>query len=419
MSELVRIGIIGCGRILPAHMRGFRLLREAGYDDFRVTALVARNPNDAHMFRKRGEGPTPREPVAKNPEDSLAAPHCYVSDFQPEEEAQVFATIDDMLTADAVDAVVITASLAIHHTAGVQALEAGKHAMIEKPLAVTVRAGQMLVDAADKGGLSLAVMEMIRYRPQVRMLRWLIERGDVGEIQMVGAASFGTPEWSPDKIVAETPWRHRKVEAGGGASIDIGVHLAHRLRYLVGEIETMTAISRVIEPVRVRRDAAGNIVDRVEADADDAFFALPEFENGAAGTLSFTWAGHGEDTALPGGITLYGSCGCLKGSLLIRDDGSREDVADIFAREASAAEKEAFFPRGITDAFGLAYRDWLNAIRAGTQSETDGREGVRDLATAYSIMESATARGPVAVADVLSGRIDAYQREINEYYRIA
>ncbi|HUG14396.1 MAG TPA: Gfo/Idh/MocA family oxidoreductase, partial [Thermomicrobiales bacterium] len=199
-------------------------------------------------------------------------------------------------------------------------------------------------------------------------------------------------------------------------SLDIGVHLAHRLRYLVGEIETMTAVARIIEPVRVRRDANGSVIDRVEADADDAFFALPEFANGAAGTLTFTWAGHGEPTSLPGGVTLYGSRGCLKGSLLIRDDGSRENVEDIFAREAAPEVKEALFPRGVTDAFALAYLDWMNAIRSGTQSETDGREGVRDLATAYAIMEAATARRPVAVADVLNGTVDAYQREINTHY---
>lgn len=416
MADPIRIGIIGCGRILPAHLRGYRLLREAGFDDFRITALVARNPNDAYMFRRRGEGPTPREPVSRNPEDSLAAPHCYVSDFQPEEDASVYDTVDAMLAAGVVDAVDITASLRIHHTAGVQCLEAGKHAMIEKPLAVTVRAGQMLVDAAERNGLSLGVMEMVRYQPLVRMLRWLIERGDLGEIQMVGAVSFGTAEWSPDRIVAETPWRHLRVEAGGGASLDIGVHLAHRLRYLVGEIETMTAVARVIEQQRTRRAPDGTVLDRVEADADDAFFALPEFENGAVGTLSFTWAGHGEQTSLPGGVTLYGSRGCLKGPHLIRDDGTREDVRDIFEREATPEERERYFPLGVTDAFGLAYLDWLRAIRSGTQPETDGREGVRDLATAFAIMESATARRPIDVADVLSGKVDAYQREINEHY---
>ncbi|MEX2315027.1 MAG: hypothetical protein WD628_04860, partial [Thermomicrobiales bacterium] len=97
MPNPIRIGVIGCGRILPAHFRGMQRLREAGYDGFRVTGLAARNPEDAQRFRKRGEGPPPRPPVSRDPNDSLAAPHSYVSDWQPEEDAEIYASIDEML----------------------------------------------------------------------------------------------------------------------------------------------------------------------------------------------------------------------------------------------------------------------------------------------------------------------------------
>jgi predicted dehydrogenase len=416
MADPVRIGVIGCGRILPAHFRGLMRLREAGFDGFRVTGLVARNIEDAQRFRRRGEGPSPRPPVAKDPNDSLAAPHSYVSDWQPEEEATIFNSVEEMLASGTVDAVTITATLPVHHTAGLQALAAGKHVMVEKPLAVTVKAGRQMVDLAEQQRLTLGVMEMVRYQPATRMARWLIERGDLGEIQMVAAVSLSTGEWSPDRVVADTPWRHNRLTAGGGTSIDIGVHIAHRLRYLVGEVESMTAVARVFEPVRTVRDGDGNVFGTIRADADDAFFALPEFANGAAGTISFTWAGHGEPTALPGGLTIYGTAGCLKGGTLIRDDGTREEVADIFAREATDEDRERYFPGGVTDAFGLTYLDWLNAIESGSQPETSGADALRDLATAFAIMESATARHAVAVEDVLSGAVSAYQREIDEYY---
>jgi len=393
-------------------------LRGAGFEGFRVSGLVARNPADAERFRKRGEGPPPRPPVSRDPNDSLAAPHSYVSDWQPEEEATIYNSIDEMLAADAVDAITITASLPVHHTAAIQALDAGKHVMVEKPLAVSVRAGRLMVDAAERHGLTLGVMEMVRYQPSTRMTRWLIERGDLGEIQMIAAVSLGTGEWSPDRVVADTAWRHDRLTAGGGASIDIGVHISHRLRYLVGEIESMTAVARVFEPLRTVRDANGNVFGTIRADADDAFFALPEFANGATGTISFTWAGHGEPTGLPGGLTLYGTRGCLKGTTLIRDDGSRAEVADIFASEATDAERERFFPGGVTDAFGLTYLDWLNAIDAGSQPETSGADALRDLASAFSIMESATARRAVAINDVLSGAVNTYQQEIDSHYDI-
>jgi predicted dehydrogenase len=417
MADPIRIGIVGCGRILPAHLRGYRLLREAGYNDFRITALVARKRDDALMFRKRGEGPTPRPPVSRDVSgDALAAPHCYVSDFQPELLPEVFTDVGEMLASGKVDAVDLTASLPVHHSIGLDCLAAGKHLMVEKPIAITVRAGSLLVEAAEAAGLALGVMENVRFQEAVRLGRWAIERGELGKLQMLAAISLGTGEWSPDRVVADTPWRHNKLEAGGGTSIDIGVHLAHRLRYLAGEVRTMTAIARVFEPQRELRDADGNVFDHFAADADDAFFALPEFENGAAGTISFTWAGHGEPTGLPEGTAIYGERGCLKGTNLIRDGGEQIDLRALFNAEATPEIRHAYFPRGITDTFGLAYRDWLDAIATGRQPEMNGREGLLDLATAFAIMESATARGPVVVTDVLSGRVDRYQRAINEHY---
>lgn len=83
MTGGIRIGIVGCGRILPAVLRGFRLLREAGDDSFRITALCARKSEDALMFRQRGEGPRPRDPVSGMAADPLSAPHLYVGDFRP------------------------------------------------------------------------------------------------------------------------------------------------------------------------------------------------------------------------------------------------------------------------------------------------------------------------------------------------
>ena len=416
MADRIRIGIIGAGRILPAHLRGYRLLREAGVDGFRITALVARRPEDAYMFRKRGEGPPPRPPVSQVASDPLAVPHLYVSDFQPEEDAQVYESVEAMLAADVVDAVDITATLPVHHTAGLACLAAGKHALIQKPLAVSVKAGRRLVEAAEQRGLTLGVTENIRYMEPMRLARWLIDQGELGALQMLAWVAIGTPEWSPDKAVADTPWRHQKVIAGGGASIDIGVHMAHWLRYLAGEVRTMTAVARVFEPERVRRDVTGTVVERFACDADDAFFALPEFESGAVGTLSFTWAGHGEPTGLPEGMAVYGSRGCLKGMTLVHDSGERTEAPAIFERQASDEVRKRFFPLGLTDSFALGYLDWFTAIRAGSQPEMSGMEGLRDLATAFSIMESATDGGPVKVADVLAGRVDAYQREIDAHY---
>src|SRR5205807_3151269 len=124
------------------------------------------------------------------------------------------------------------------------------------------------------------VTETVRYAASTRAARWAIDRGDLGLPQLVASIGLSTAEWSPDKVVADTPWRHVQVLAGGGATLDIGVHLFHRVRYLCGEVERVGAVTRTFEPVRYRRDADGKVIEEVPADVDDAFMATFELKNG-------------------------------------------------------------------------------------------------------------------------------------------
>ena len=114
---------------------------------------------------------------------------------------------------------------------------------------------------------------------------------------MIAVWAVGTPEWSPDRVVAQTPWRHLKLQAGGGASLDIGVHLLHEFRYLAGDFDSMCALTRTFEPTR----CLPGDVERVTCDVDDAFFATVFLASGPVGQLTFSWAGHGVPTSMPEG----------------------------------------------------------------------------------------------------------------------
>ena len=94
---MIRIGIVGCGRILAAHLLGYRLLREAGVDDFRITALCARRAEDAQMYVQRGAGPEQRPAVSDLPGDPLAIGDQYLSDFQDDVEVQVYTDYQQMI----------------------------------------------------------------------------------------------------------------------------------------------------------------------------------------------------------------------------------------------------------------------------------------------------------------------------------
>jgi predicted dehydrogenase len=428
---MIRIGIVGCGRILNAHLQGYQKLREAGVDNFRITALVARREDDARMFVRRGEGPPPRPPVTP-PEsgDPLGAPHTYLSDFQDDVDARTYTDYRAMIADGVVDAVNDFTTLDLHHQVAGAAFDAGKHLMTQKPLAISVAAAQQMVKQARAAGVTLGTFENVRNGAFTRAAGWAVRRGLIGEPQMALVGSIGGL-WSPDVIVADTPWRHRKLLAGGGGTIDIGVHLFHMLRYIFGEVAWVSATTRTFEPVRRRRDASGSVLDQVEANVDDTFFATVGFEhkgfehkgfenkgfdNEAIGQLLWSWAGRGEALKIGDAPAFYGSEGCIKGGELIDNQGNRVPLLDYFKEQLGADEREQFFPLGLTDTFALQQLDWLRAIESGTEPETSGTEGLHDLACSFAMLESSTLRRQVTLAEMLSGAADAYQREINEHY---
>lgn len=414
-SDPIRIGLVGAGRILPAHLRGYQLLRQAGIDTFRITAITSRTRRDAESFVERDTGPAPRPAVSDQPSDPLSVHDVFVSDFQRDVDMRVYDSLEDMFLADAVDALDISATLHVHHTAALNGIRHGKHCLVQKPLAISVAAGRAMVEAAQQHRVSLGVMENLRYAPRVRVARWLIDHDYLGAIQMIARWGIGTPEWSPNRIVAETPWRHQKLFAGAGATLDIGVHLLHELRYLAGPIDTISGVTRTFEPFRWL-PATG---ERVACDVDDAFFATASFASGAVGQLTFSWAGHGAPTGLADGLVIYGTRGCLKGDTLVLDDGSTYSAAELFRDTAETATQEAFFPHGLQDSFALASFDFLGAIAGRRDPEASGKEGLFDLAAAFAICESAELRRPVSVDEVLNGSVAGYQADIDRHYGLA
>ena len=412
----VRLGVVGAARILPAHLRGLVALRDAGLagaEAVQVTALCARRLDDAAMFRQRGEGPPPRAPASTNPADPLGAPHLYVSDLHPEPLPTLYDDWRKMLDDDVVDAVLVLVPVGMHHQVVLDCLAAGKHVLVEKPFAISVRAGRAMVDAAVKNKVVVGVAESLRYTEGARASRWTLEQGLIGELQLWLSGGFGN-EWSPDRIVAHTAWRHRKIDAGGGGAVDVGVHLFHLIRYLMGPVEEVSALVRTLEPERFTRDETGEVTNRVQNEVDDVFLANLRFASGAIGTAFWGWGGRGEPTSL--GQSIYGTAGVLKGGEVVRDDGFRGAAFDLFSRGAGPDLHRRFFPHGVRDSFALEMLDFLHAIQTGQPMEASGDEGLNDLAAAYAVLESATANRPVAVADVLSGTVAEYQAEIDAHY---
>lgn len=398
MSEKIRIAIAGCGGISHAHLRGYNILLESGIDNFRITAACD---------------------VEKDRAEKVAD---MVYQFQGGDRPSVYNDFERLANDGAADAADICSSVSSHHTLALTALENGMHATIEKPFAITVKAGLKIMQTAEKAGKVVAISENARFSQGVRMSRWALDQGYIGDHQMMVFGGTGAQVWYPDKIVAGTPWRHDKMIAGAGAVLDLGSHSFDVIRYLCGEVDEVYGVTRVLLPYRVHRNEKGEVIQKIPSNVDDAAFAILKFKSGAMGMFGTGWGGHGEATGFQDGFTIQGSKGSLKNASgdpkITLDDGTRMDVQGYFNESASVEIRERFFPKGITETFALELFEFIRAIHAGEEPDNSGWEGLRDIIISYAITESSWFGNPVKTEDIISGKVEGYQKELNEKYEL-
>ena len=409
---MIKIGIIGCGAILPAHLRGYRILREAGAGDFRITALCSRNLDHAHRFVSRSAGGY--QAAGSIPGDPLAVDGEYIDGIQDGDAPALFTDWRAMLASDEVNAVNDFTPHGMHHRIAHAAAERNLDLLVQKPISVTVAAGQAMCADFEARDLVLGVFENWRYRPRTRYAKWAVDAGHLGAPQMLLMGNAGT-WWAPDRIVADTPWRHLRAEAGG-ITLDLGIHQFHYARYLAGGIDWVQGAVSVLEPVRRTLDAAGKVLRECACDADDTFFASFATETGAVGNLFASWGGHGGPTRLDPAPVVHGTKGRVAGDLFQADGAAPVPLAELYAAECDAAEQARHFPLGLTAEFALAQYEWPAAIRERRAPETDGRVGVEDLACAFALLESSATGARIRVAEVLDGTASSCQREIAKHY---
>ena len=396
MSEKARIAIAGCGAIGRVHLMGYKILLENGIDTFRITATCDVDRDRAERAADAGQR------------------------FQGGVRPAVYTDFEELAHDKVADAADICSWVSTHHTLGMIALENGMHAAIEKPFAITVKAGLKVLQTAEKVGKVIAVSENARFGQGIRMSRWALDQDYIGEQQMMVFGDTGGQVFYPDKIIDGTPWRHDKMVAGAGAVLDLGSHSFDVIRYLCGEVDEVYGVTKVLLPFRVRRNEAGEIVQKAPNNVDDVAFAILKFKSGAIGMFGTGWGGHGEPTGFRDGFTIQGSKGSLKNASrnpqIALDDGNRIDVQQHFSESASAEVKERLFPKGITDTFALELLEFIRAIHTGERPDNDGWEGLRDIVISYAITESSWFEQPAKIEDIISGKIEGYQEELNEEY---
>ncbi len=384
MSQRVRIGIIGTGSMAQSRSKCLKDMVHSGFNIGELTAVC-----DIVEERAQIAADTAEERLGYRP--------------------KIFTDYRQMLDERIVDAVDIVTDHKSHHNIAIDSLEAGIDCMVEKPFAITIRAGRRMIETAKRTGRILGVAENTRRALNQRARKYVIDGGLLGEPKIMIQVGI---EGVPDSVVAGTPWRHRKMDAGAGWVLDMGVHHADLFRLHIGEVKQVFGMARHFVPFRYLRDELGIKSEPFENSVEDASFSLLEFECGATGVWVLTLWGHGaETTSVP--YTIYGEEGCLKEDTLFLDGGKRIGLVEYYKANAPTELKKSQFPGGLTNPVTLELLEFLRAINGEVEFETDGQSGLEAMALSYAVIESSAQNRPLLVTDVIEDRHTVYQDDIN------
>ncbi|NKB66807.1 MAG: hypothetical protein GKR89_07095 [Candidatus Latescibacteria bacterium] len=379
----VRMALVGCGGIAGAHVKALEELWQVGVRLFDVVAVC-------DVVEERA-----RERAAEVGAFQGTAPAVYTK------IEQMLGQVSELEAAD------ICTLHSEHHGLACQCLEAGLDVHIEKPLAITLRAGQLIIDTAVRQQRVLAVGENYRRSPAERATRWALEKGRIGKPrtffwQDVGE---GLGKWG---------WRNFKHVAGGGWMLDGGVHFADLFRYHLGaEALEVRALTRQFEPFRY--DDPENRRGAWRVDVEDLATALISFPDEVV--VQWTWSGSAPGQGFNKRV-LYGSEGCLDwdSGLWLRDGThiEREVLVQEFTDSLGDEEREHLFPGGTTNPIAIELKDFADAVRLGVVPEVDGVDGFRSQAVCMALFESAWSGQPVSMVDIERCLVEDYQRPINQ-----
>jgi predicted dehydrogenase len=306
----MRVALFGCGWIQDFHARG---VLAAGHE---LVAVTNHREGSANVFAERhgiSRVTTDWEALARDPD---------------------------------VDAAVVSTPNALHAPQAIALLDAGKHVLVEKPMATSVAECDAMIETGSRTGARLMVAHCWRFHPDVQAMRARIAAGELGEI--VKTRGYGVHAgWGP------SGWFADKALAGGGALPDMGVHAIDTVRYLLGD------------PMPVRVCAA--IGTRYgDYDVDDDGILLISWSQGTNSIVESGWW-HPHKEGLEAETEVYGTGG----------------YARIFPREEPSEDYE----HCTQPMYSAQIAEFLGAIEQGRQprpSGEDGRVVIRVVDEAYA-----------------------------------
>ena len=299
-----------------------------------------------------------------------------VSDADPERAALAgtqwgvphFTSYEKMLEESKADVVTIATPSGLHAEQGVAAAKAGRHVVMEKPMAISLTGADALVQACDKAGVQLFVVKQNRLNPPVQLLKRAVDRGRFGRIYLASC----TVHWArPQEYYDQAPWRGTW-EFDGGAFMNQASHYVDLIQWLVGPVESVMA-------------KTATLARRIET--EDSGVAILKFRSGALGSIEVTMLAYPRN--LEGSVTVLGE----KGSVKIGGTAVNKVELWQFAEYDDDDKLIELADTTPPNVYGLGhqgyYRNVLAVLRGEAKPDTDGRAGRKSLELILGIYESA------------------------------
>jgi UDP-N-acetylglucosamine 3-dehydrogenase len=268
---------------------------------------------------------------------------------------KIYSDFDEMLSRERPDAVGIFTPNNLHCEFTLKALNAGAHVLVEKPMAPTAAEARKMVDAAAKAGRLLMVAMQRRFGGIERAIKDALVSGAIGKPNFIRARlSHGGPHlWAPGQN-----WFTTASEAGGGAMLDLGVHVADLAIWFMGELDSVSG-------------QVGTLAKQIEV--DDTGAMILHFKSGALGVVEASWS------SLPplSAIEIYGSEGRVMAGYprndisILKSDGT---PAPGFSREDVMSR---FDPRDLLAPSRALAQNFIAAIQGRAKPSPDGIDGLR------------------------------------------
>ncbi len=263
---MINIGIIGCGKITQVrHLPEYR-----NRSDIKIKGVFDLNKERA-------------EKIAK------------------EIDAKVYGSYQELLADESIDAVSVCTANHTHATISIEALNANKHVLCEKPMAITLEECEKMKQVAKDKKRVLMIGHNQRLTKAHQLARKLVLQKEIGEIVSfrVTFGHSGPETWTVDP--GKDSWFFNKEKAKFGAMGDLGIHKTDLIQFLTGQrIKSVLAKVKTID----KSDAQGNLIA-----VDDNAFCMYTLESGATGTMHASWTFYGQED---NSTILYGTEGIMR-----------------------------------------------------------------------------------------------------------